>query len=329
MSANAKTSTPVPDAERSELLQEFVDSRGTNVRIDRAASVLQGVKLLGLASRNGRRYREQALRRAITLYEGAKVNVNHPEGDPLAPRDYRDRIGVIRGVKHVAGQGLFGALHFNPKHPLAEQLVWDAEHAPENVGFSHNVLARTSRDSHGLVVEAIDKVRSVDLVADPATTSGLFEQAAQAPRERSKEIPWDQLALHDLELHRPDLLADLAEQHQAELACLQEKIEQTAEREAFAVRRQRVTELLVEHGLPLPWAKDPVATRLTSELFLESLDSAPDDASLVELIADRAQAVGEAKHRAGMPRSREQTVTTNHAQSPTDAFGFVEAITKP
>ena len=116
------------------------------------------------------------------LYEESKVNVNHPKEGPLAPRDYQDRLGVIRNVKLRSGEGLYGDLHFNPKHALAEQLLWDAQHNPRNVGFSHNVLARLSRDGETTVVEEITKVQSVDLVADPATTEGLFEQATSEPK---------------------------------------------------------------------------------------------------------------------------------------------------
>ena len=144
--------------------------------------MIRGVKVLGLESRNGRTYLPEALAQAARLYEDAKVNVNHPKGNPAAPRDYQDRIGTIRGVVMRPGEGLFGDFHFNPKHALAEQLIWDAEHAPENVGFSHNVEARTVRRGDRVVVEAITRVQSVDLVADPATTRGLFESAAEAPR---------------------------------------------------------------------------------------------------------------------------------------------------
>ena len=122
----------------------------------------------------------EALAQAAPLYEDAKVNVNHPKGNPGGPRDYQDRIGTIRDVARAAGEGLFADFHFNPKHALAEQLMWDAEHAPENVGFSHNVEARTARRGERVVVEAITRVQSVDLVADPATTRGLFESAAVA-----------------------------------------------------------------------------------------------------------------------------------------------------
>jgi hypothetical protein len=160
-----------------EQLQEYCSSRGLSIPLDRASAVIRGVKLLGLASKNGREYPPAVLERARTLYEAAKVNVNHPKGHPSAPRDYQDRIGVIRSVEVRGGDGLFGDLHYNPKHVLAEQLPWDAEHAPENVGFSHNVKARTSRRGEAVIVEEILAVNSVDLVADPATTSGLFEGA--------------------------------------------------------------------------------------------------------------------------------------------------------
>jgi hypothetical protein len=175
----------------SEPLQEYAHSGGLTLRVDRAGGLLRGVKLIGLESQNGRRYRPEALAAAVGLYEGAKVNVNHPQNGPLAPRDYRDRLGVVRQVEFRPSEGLFGNLHFNPKHALAEQLAWDAEHNPRNVGFSHNVLARLAREGEVTVVEAITHVQSVDLVADPAATQGLFEQLSagvDAPSEASRGV---------------------------------------------------------------------------------------------------------------------------------------------
>jgi hypothetical protein len=128
-----------------ETLQEFAHNSGAALRVDRTSGVIRGVKVLGLASRNARRYLPAALARAMNLYEGAKVHVNHPKGSAHAPRDYQERIGALRNVEFRDGEGLFGDLHFNPGHALAEQLAWDAEHAPENVGLSHNVLAEVVR----------------------------------------------------------------------------------------------------------------------------------------------------------------------------------------
>ncbi|MDO4570326.1 MAG: hypothetical protein Q4D38_08085 [Planctomycetia bacterium] len=144
--------------------------------IDRGRSLLRGVKILGLVSTNKRRYTEKAVAQAMDLYEGVKVNVNHPQGNPQTPRDYRDRIGWLENIVYRESVGLFGDFRFNPKHPLADQLMWDAENAPKNVGFSHNIMAQTETNDEGvLLIKEISQVKSVDLVADPATTEGLFE----------------------------------------------------------------------------------------------------------------------------------------------------------
>jgi hypothetical protein len=166
--------------------------------VDAEAGVLHGVKILGTESKNGRVYPRETLERAAPLYEGARVNVNHPD---RAARSYEDRIGAVRNVR-AAEDGLYADFHFNPKHRLAEQLVWDALHAPENVGFSHNVLARTSRRGDKTVVEEITRVRSVDLVADPATTGGLFEGEAENRGSRGESQTSERLQLLEAENRR-------------------------------------------------------------------------------------------------------------------------------
>ena len=127
------------------LLQEYCSSRGVTLRIDRAAGLLRGVKLLGLASKNGREYPEATLARAARALRRRQGQRQPSQRPSTGPRDYQDRLGTIRNVDARPGEGLFGDLQFNPKHALAEQLLWDAEHAPENVGFSHNVQARTAK----------------------------------------------------------------------------------------------------------------------------------------------------------------------------------------
>lgn len=302
----------------TEILQEFVDSGSQQLRVDRKLGVIRGVKLLGLNSRNGRRYRESALAEAVSLYEGSKVNVNHPKGHPLTPRDYQDRLGVIRGVAFRPGEGLFGDLHFNPKHVLSEQLMWDAEHASQNVGLSHNVLARTSRQGDETEVEAITKVQSIDLVADPATTRGLFEQQRDGQREGDRVaapgIGWDQLTLEELQLHRPDLVRELEQAQETQLEEVRGQLDQAAAREAAAQRRERIRELLLEHDLPLPQSKDNGARRIVSEQFLQTLVSASTDDMVRRLVEERAALVHSARDwhgengRSGRrPVSRDQT----------------------
>ena len=206
-------------------LLEYADSRGLSLGVDQETSVIRGVKILGIESRNGRTYAPAALEQARELYEGAKVNVNHPKGNPLGPRDYQDRIGVIRNVGVTHEAGLFGDLHFNPRHALAGQLEWDARHAPENVGLSHNVLARTSRRDDRVLVESIVKVVSVDLVADPASTHGLFEELD--PREAAVAAEPPTLAeatAEQLRERRPDLAAALQQELQTQLVQVREEL---------------------------------------------------------------------------------------------------------
>jgi hypothetical protein len=299
----------------SELLQEFVDSASQQLRVDHDAGVIRGVKLLGLDSRNGRRYRENALIDAISLYEGAKVNINHPKGHPLSPRDYQDRLGVVRGVQFRAGEGLFGDLHFNPRHALSEQLVWDAEHAPQNVGMSHNVLARTKQHGSDTIVEAITKVQSIDLVADPATTDGLYEHAGgleksglgnEISTSDSNSITIETITLEQLRRERPELVCEIENAYEAQLDQVRRRLDEMVAKEEVSRRRERMLQLLQEFDLPLPESRDAAARRIVSDEFLDSLMRAPSDAELRSLIESRAALVRSASQWSGGRLSRER-----------------------
>lgn len=294
------------EAVRTESLQELFDSRGVDVATDRDAGVVRGVKLLGTRSRNGRIYTEEALRSAVGLYEGAKVNVNHPAGDPLAPRDYRDRIGVVRNIRLRSGEGLFGDLHCNPKHPLAEQLIWDAEHAPENVGLSHNVVARTRRDATGLVVDAIKRVQSVDLVADPATTDGLFEHRTEQGDSGAVNDP----------------VPPAIDSESASLRAVVERVE----RVLLGVRRL----VLIESQLDR-WGLRGASggLRQATEWFAE-LQAAADDAEVCRLIEDRARrtpGLDGRRESPAAPQSKERLAVDAVRRDGTTK-GFVEAISR-
>ena len=170
-----------------------------SLRVDREAGVLYGVKLLGEKSTNpppeDHDYPHATRERALKLFEGARVFVDHPPPDRQTSRtgrSYRDRMGVIKNVTNKP-DGVYGDYHFNPRHPLAEQLTWDAENAPETVGFSINGNGRPSRKGGRCLIEEITQLYSVDLVSRPGTTKGLFESerpvmiTAKALREQLKD----------------------------------------------------------------------------------------------------------------------------------------------
>ena len=320
-----------------EVLQEYCDSRGVSLRVNGQSGILRGVKILGLESRNGRRYRTQALAEATQLYEGAKVNVNHPKTGPLAPRDYQERIGVIRNVTLRETEGLFGDLHFNPRHTLAEQLVWDAEHAPENVGFSHNVTAHTARGGKEVIVEAITKVHSVDLVADPATTRGLFESHGPAA-EPVQSVPsddstsWDSLTAEGLKQRRPDVVETLLVEQSNEISRLQMEIDRCEVAEATERRRIRALALLREHNLPDPDSSDATELAIVGNRFLVELLATSSDAEMKNLVEQRAQLVKSvqrlgAARTAQAPVSRDQYAISGADHGVATAADFARAIT--
>ncbi len=318
----------------TDMLQEFCDSRGMALRVDRSGGVIRGIKILGLRSRNNREYLPEALARAVSLYEGAKVNVNHPKGHPLAPRDYQERIGVIRSVQHRSGEGLFADFHFNPKHYLSEQLIWDAEHAPENVGFSHNVQARTSRRGETVCVDEITRVHSVDLVADPATTRGLFESsqtqsgAAAASEMAGFETSDSRIASNlpnpaAIDSHVVETAAAGPQQTTLEATCRQQRdeiaelrteIDQLRTQAALHQRRVLIQSLLAEYKLPQSGSSDPAAQALVSETFMQSLLAAPNEQAARHLLKERVRLIESAAQfnattgKASRPICREQSV---------------------
>lgn len=135
---------------------------------------VNNVKILGFESANRRRYTQEAISSAVKLYEGIAVNLDHPKDSPAAPRSFFCRFGKLVGV-HMEGDGLRGDLLYNPEHPAAKPFAWYAKHMPEAVGLSHNAVGEGRQEGATFVVETIHSVRSVDLVAEPATTKGLFE----------------------------------------------------------------------------------------------------------------------------------------------------------
>ena len=153
---------------------------------DSAASpttgVLHRVKVLGPTSKNGRRYLPAAVRAAAPLYEGVPVNLNHLRA-PGSPRAVTERFGVLRRTRFEAG-ALWADLHYLTRHPLAPMIAEAAARMPAAVGLSHTAEGKTRREGDVDVVYEITRVHSVDLVADPAATRGLFEARASAYERR-------------------------------------------------------------------------------------------------------------------------------------------------
>lgn len=150
-------------------------------KVDRDAGVIRGVKILGKQSRNGREYSEQAMREAAPLYEGMRVNIDHPTKQAIkAPRGTLEQWGWLEGVSVRDGE-VFGDLHYLKSHPHTEPLLELAERRPDKFGLSHNADCSGYHAGNKTIIESVENVRSVDVVQRPATTCGLFEHEEEEP----------------------------------------------------------------------------------------------------------------------------------------------------
>lgn len=140
--------------------------------VDRENHIVHGVKVLGFTSANGRIYDFDAVKEAIAKYEKAPVNKDHNMEEP----SFSDRLGWLENVT-LQKDGLYADFHYNPHADGIESFLWFAEHnGLGDVGFSHLVSGKYSVDPDGTErITRIDKVKSVDLVANPATTKTIFE----------------------------------------------------------------------------------------------------------------------------------------------------------
>ena len=162
--------------------------------IDREKGILRHVKIVGNESQHKRTYPPAALEKAKKLYEGMLVNNNHfrEKGKDL-PTDVR--FGWLENVTAEAG-GLFADCHiFDPQDSLARKLFTAAQHKPNAFGFSHHAFGSGRQVGEQFEVETIESVVSCDLVAEPATTKGLFESGAEPMRIKIRDL-FESLSRH-------------------------------------------------------------------------------------------------------------------------------------
>lgn len=156
-------------------------------KIDAAAGIIHGVKILGRESDNGRTYSDQAMSDAARLYEGAEVNIDHDRKEPHRERGLLEGFGQLKNVVQKA-DGVFGDLHYLKSHPATNVFLERADRFPEKIGLSHNADGKASRKGGKLIVESISRVNSVDVVRNPATNKGLFESKETIVSKSIREI---------------------------------------------------------------------------------------------------------------------------------------------
>jgi hypothetical protein len=143
----------------------------TGGKVDRTGAypVIRGALICGASSLNNRRYEAGSFRRP-TLYAGKPAYLNHADR-----RTVEGKVAWCESEGRRADGMPTGDFGVNPKHPYAETLLWLAEHKPDQIGLSHVVDAKTRYEGGVEIVEEVTAVESIDFVADPATTHGMYE----------------------------------------------------------------------------------------------------------------------------------------------------------
>ena len=167
-------------------------------RVDAAAGTIKGILL--------RDRRGSALTALPDSIVGAKLNIDAIDAN--SRRSLRDRIGgVHRACLDPAGVVRIDVA-INVKHALAEQLLWDAEHAPGGIMFQ------------------FDGKAAVNVVATGgnATAGGLYEDRTfsrgENPMANNLNALLGQTALRQQQVSAPPLsesLEDFARRHRGQL----------------------------------------------------------------------------------------------------------------
>jgi len=283
-------------------IQERPIAQTSPLKTNPKKSIIFNVKLVGFESKNRRVYPPEVLRSAVNLYEGANVNIDHPDRNGMGDRRVGDRIGKIHNARFVEGKGIYGDFHYNPHHQMADQVAWDAEHSPASIGFSHNVSVRVGRVKDGKeIIESILSVRSMDLVADPATTSSLFESFRRSDKGSPMSLAIRQLIVAIINDESIDLKTTLQKLKEALMAqqVINRDDEAEADEESEAEKDRILKEKLSQVGKSLESSQRATDAQL-ARLVLENMSQPRESLSQLRThkeLLERTIAAHEAKQK--------------------------------
>ena len=255
-----------------------------NVRIN-------NVVLLGRDEGNNRIYTEDCRAKAVALYEGVQAFVDHPttEEFKVGYRSVRNLAGEFRNSR-LDESGRVRADFFGLPNENGKLFLTIAESGITKAGMSHNANGKWRQEGNKQIVEQLTGVFSVDLVANPATTKGMFEsQQIDSQKQENTGMEWKDISIHSLRENRPDLIEIVQKEGAAsrddemkqlieERDELKKKADELAVLEAVRTKQETIAKLLTEAKLP-----DEAIT----DVFKESLMAAKNEAEISKLIEDR------------------------------------------
>jgi len=154
----------------------FTEQSKFEGKIDKSNNRINGIAVLNRVSRNNRTYTNEAMQSIIPLLSGVKSFIDH-SSDAFGNQSVLKLLGTFSNARLDNGK-VKADLNVLESAQGKDLLFELAERSPYSVGFSvacRGVIAEKLDTSGREQVEKIIALRSVDLVVEPAATSGLFE----------------------------------------------------------------------------------------------------------------------------------------------------------
>lgn len=270
----------------------------TFVKEDGRPPVIQNVVLLGAESANKRRYTEDCMGNAVSLYEGVQAFVNHPSPDEerMGSRDVMKLAGKYVNVK-FSDMKIKADFHGLPNDPASQKYVNVAEHMPDIAGLSQNAQGKVHVEDGIEIVEEITKVFSVDLVTNPATTKGMFEHTKKKGKTK---MEYNEITILGLKDQRPDIVEALNLEGQKERDDEVQKLTDERDKAVKEADELKVKEILREKQTLINKLLDEseLPDEAKTDVFRKSLLSLKPakegetiEAQVKEMIEDRLTAV--------------------------------------
>lgn len=157
-------------------------------RVDEAEGVIYDVLVLGLKARNRRHYLEEAREEAVTkgTYEGLDVYIGPHKKSRFSKRSPRDHAGQLEGIyKLPNGEIRAKKLVVNKASDGGKLALEIAKKFPKAFGLSHHADVQGVEIDGEKYISRILEASVVDIIKDPGTTDGVFEDTEMPPVDAS------------------------------------------------------------------------------------------------------------------------------------------------
>ena len=290
-------------------LNEQMTFEGATFSEDNGNRTIQNVVFLGAESAHGYTYKQEAMAKAVGLYNGVRCFINHPnaEEEKSGRRDLMKMAGMTRDARHEDGKIKGSMVLLDDQYG---RKFWNIAHSmPTVAGCSHVADGSMVEEGGKKFVDDITEVVSVDLVVQGATTKNVFESI----EKKGDEMDYTKITIEELKRLRPDLCKIVMEEGMGagkksrddefkklteDNSALKKQVDEQSVKESAAKRTADVEKLLSESKLP---------KSAKTELFRSSLMALDEDdfaKNAKALIEDRQTLAGGVK---GMGSREEDT----------------------